>query len=86
MTQGSSRLASAVEIADRLRYHLLNGGTCAVQPGDVAGSQYATCGLKPGTVPQLQLSDRRAMEFTLSLQLINLAGSPVRMMAHYAEQ
>lgn len=87
MTQGGARSnVPPVEIADRLIYHLRNGGTCSVYTNDAAASQYATCGLRPGTTPQLQLTDRRAMEFTLSLELVNLAGSPTRMMAHYAEQ
>lgn len=77
---------SLVEIADRLKYHLLNGGTCSVYTNDAAASSYATCGLKPGAVPQLTLADRRTMEYTLSLQLINLAGSPSRFLAAYAEQ
>lgn len=77
---------SLAEIADRLKYHLLNGGTCTVYTNDAAASSYATCGLKPGTTPQLTLSDRRTLEYTLSLQLINLAGSPARFLAAYAEQ
>lgn len=85
-TQAAARTASGLEIADRLRYHLLNGGQCAVWTNDIAGSGYTTCGLKPGTDPQITLIDRRTMEFALTLQLINVAGSPARMLAHYAEQ
>lgn len=77
---------SMVDVADRLVYHLLNGGTCAVYTNDVATSAYATCGLRPGTTPSLSLTDRRALEFTLSVDLINLAGSPARMSAYYADQ
>ena len=74
------------EIADRLCYHLQNGGQCAVYPNDVAQSAYLTCGLKPGTTPSLQLADKRAMEWTLQLALLNVAGSPARMLAYYANQ
>ena len=77
---------SMVDVADRLIYHLLNGGTCAVNTNDAATSAYATCGLKPGTTPSLELTDRRALEYTLSLQLVNLAGSPARMSCYYVEQ
>jgi hypothetical protein len=84
---------SQSDTADRLKQHLLNGGSCTVYTNDsnatVVGSPSATiytCGLKPGTVPQLVLSDRRALEYTLSVQLINLAASPVRMSAFYADQ
>lgn len=87
MTTSAARTGvSMSEIADRLRFHLMNGGTCTVYTNDLDASSYATCGLKPGTVPQLALTDRRTMEFTLSLHLINLAGSPTRMIAVYAEE
>lgn len=87
MTTSAARSGVSMhEIADRLRYHLVNGGTCYVSAGDSpVWNQYATCGLKPGTTPQLALSDNRTLEHTLSLQLINLAGSPTRMLARYAE-
>lgn len=74
-----------VDLADRLINHLLNGGTCSVITGDVLSSTYATCGLKPGTTPTLQLTNRRAIEYTLALHLINLAGSPSQMVCRYAE-
>lgn len=77
---------SMVEIADRLIYHLRNGGTCALYTNDAAGSNYVNCGLKPGTSPSLQLAERNVMEYTLSLQLLNVAGSPARMLARFAEQ
>jgi hypothetical protein len=79
-TSGGLRL---VEIADRLVFHLLNGGTCAVNTGDVDSSAYATCGLMPNTEPSLIQSNARLLEYTLSLSLINLAGSPVRMVCRY---
>jgi hypothetical protein len=79
-TTGGVRL---VDIADRLVYHLLNGGTCTVNTGDTASSSYATLGLMPGTEPQLTLSDPRMLEYTLAVSLINLAGSPVRLVCYY---
>lgn len=79
-TSGGVRL---VDVAARFMYHLENGGTCAVNTGDVDGNAYATCGLMPGTTPTLTLSDRQNLEYTLSVSLINLAGSPVRMVCHY---
>jgi hypothetical protein len=73
-----------VDVADRLIYWLLSGGSCAVNTGDVDGNAYASCGLMPGTTPALTMSDKRNLEYTLSLALVNLAGSPVRMVCHYA--
>lgn len=77
---------AAADIADRLIVHLLKGGTCSVETGDVDANTYATCGLMPGTTPELRLEDTTMLEFALSLSLINLAGSPVRMLCRYAEQ
>lgn len=72
------------DVAARLLAWLLQGGTCAVNTGDVETNSYATCGLMPGTTPSLTLSDKKNLEYTLSLSLINLAGSPVAMVCHYA--
>lgn len=74
-----------VDIADRLAYWLNNGGTCEVDTGDYDGNIYATCGVAPGTtIAPPTLSDKKNLEYTLSLSLINLAGSPARMRCHYA--
>jgi hypothetical protein len=80
-TNGGVRL---VDIAARLVFHLQNGGSCSVNTGDPEVNAYATCGLAPGSTPTLTLSDRVNLEYTLSLSLINLAGSPVAMVCHYA--
>jgi hypothetical protein len=73
-----------VDVAARLVYWLLSGGVVAVNTGDVDSNAYASCGLMPGTTPTLTLSDRKNLEYTLSLALVNLAGSPVPMVCHYA--
>lgn len=72
-----------VDIAVRLVAHLLGGGTCAVNTGDVESNSYATCGLMPGTTPTLTLSDRRMLWYSLALVLVNRAASPVAMVCHY---
>lgn len=74
---------SMADIAARLRRHLLLGGTCAVNTGDASSAAYPTVGLAPGTTPQLAMSDARTIEYTLTLAVINLAVSPVRMVCHY---
>lgn len=77
---------SKVDLADRLRQHLLNGGQCSVYPNDSDSIQaWTTLGLKPGTVPTLTLTDRRTMEFTLGLSLIDQAGSPSRLIPRYGD-
>lgn len=74
---------SMADVAGRLRRHLMLGGTCAVYTEDASSSTYATCGLAPGTTPQLTMTDARTIEYTLALALINLAVSPVQMVCHY---
>lgn len=81
--KASSGGTNLVAVADRLVAWLLQGGTCSVTTNDSLGSTYATCGLWPGSTPTLQLSDKRNLLYTLSLQLVNRAGSPVRMDAVY---
>lgn len=81
----STGASSALSIADRLRRHLIMGGQCVVETGDVASSSY-TCSLKPGTTPTLEMTDSENIEYTLTLHLINAAGSPVQMVCRYAEQ
>lgn len=73
-------------IADRLCYWLEYGGTCSVATGDVDGNIYPTCGLVPGSHPDLKLSDPQMLEYTLTLPLLNLSGTPVRMVCRYANQ
>lgn len=73
-----------VAIADRLIAHLLSGGTCLVQTDDVNQAIYKTCGLWPGSSPSLTLTDRSNLLYSLSLQLVNLASTPVAMTAVYA--
>lgn len=80
-TTGGQRL---VDIAARLVYWLQNGGTCAVNTADNESNSYATCALMDGTTPSLVLSDKRNLEYTLTLSLVNVAGSPARMVCHYA--
>lgn len=72
-----------VDVAVRLIAWLMSGGTVTVNTGDVESNSYATCGLMPGTTPSLTLTDRKNLEYTLSLSLINLAGSPAPMLCHY---
>lgn len=66
------------EIADRLVYHLNNGGQCLVRTGDALGSTYAPCAIAPGTKARCTLTDRRLLEFTFAAQLINVNATPQR--------
>lgn len=72
-----------VAIADRLIAHLMRGGTCAVNTGDTLASAYATCGLWPGSSPSLRMTNPKTLEYSLSVQLLNLAVSPVQMVCVY---
>lgn len=79
----SSAFAPPASIANELKLALLNGSTCALFTEDADGNSYATCGLMPGTTPELTLVNRRSMEYSLRLSLINLADTPVPMVCHY---
>ena len=70
-----------LDVAERLIAHLLNGGTCKLYLEDVLAASYLNCGIDPEVEPSLVQSDRTMLEYTLSLGLINLAGSP--MTCHY---
>lgn len=70
-------------VALRLKSHLLNGGTVRVDTEDSFDRSYATCGLWPETMPTIELTDARAMTYTLSLALLNLAASPEPMLCEY---
>lgn len=69
-------------VALRLVRWLLGGGTCSVTTGDSASNVYATCGLAPGTTPQLTLEDPTEQTYRLSLSLINL-GAAADMLCLY---
>lgn len=66
-----------VEIANRLKAHLLKGGSVTVNTGDVSTNSYTTCYLLPGTEPQLIAADDRMLEYTLSLALFNTSTAMV---------
>lgn len=75
LTAASSRHGAGVDlvaIATRLIAHLKGGGVCSVACEDTTGALYANCGLWADAEPSLALSDRRLLEYTLSLQLLNL--------------
>lgn len=77
---------SKYEIAERLVYHLLNGGTCTVNTGDVDSNSYATCCLKRDGVADVSLMDAAMLEYKLTLDLLNIAASPAMMFCRYADQ
>lgn len=69
-----------VATADRLIYHLLNGGACVLYTDDSALRSY-TAYLAPGTEPQFTMTDPKFREYTLSLSVIN--GAAARMECTY---
>ena len=60
----------------RLIEHLENGGVVTVNTGDAASRSYAECYLAEGYDLRgvFEMTNRRAFEFTLSLELINAGG------------
>ena len=82
--KGRTAGTNYVAIAARLIAHLKRGGTCTVNTGDASSRSYATCGLWPGASPSLTMTDRKNLLYKLSLQVLNLAASPVAMDCVYA--
>lgn len=77
-TVSGSRLLT---IADRFIAHLVAGGSCTVNTGDVNTASYSGCYLMPGTEPTLNCADNNQLEYTLTVVLFNPAGT--RMVCHY---
>lgn len=74
---------SSLDVVARFVEHMLRGNTCAVYTEDLAGRTYATCGLAPGTEPDVQSEDRSDQWYRLSMTLINLSGTPGPMLCVY---
>jgi hypothetical protein len=73
----SSGSSSKLTIAYRLIEHLIGGGVCTVNTGDAASTSFSNAIVDPdGDPPELRLTDRELMEYTLSLGLL-LAAAPV---------
>jgi len=70
----STGASSNLLVALRLVAWLLNGGTCTVNTGDASAAVY-TCCLSAGTTPNIKLSDKANMEYTLDLDLTNTASA-----------
>ncbi len=67
----------------RLQKHLESGGSVAVTTDDLASRNYATCKLAPGASVDIRLTDPRMLEYTMSFNLLNVAGSPTAMLCIY---
>lgn len=72
---------SSLDIANKLKAHLISGGDCAVITEDALASTYASCGLMPGTVPEIVQTSARALEYAFRVSLINRAAA--EMICHY---
>jgi hypothetical protein len=73
---------SALPLVNRLRAHLLNGGTIALDTGDGTNT-YATLGLAPESDPDLRLADPRRRLYTFGFRVINLAATPADVVVEY---
>lgn len=68
---GTNATTSMLNIANRLKAHLEEGGACAVATEDANGASYASVGLMPGTRPEIVQTNARALEYAMRLSLIN---------------
>lgn len=68
----------------RLLKWLQDGGAVAVNTGDASSHSYATCGIRPDSKPGLTYApDGAVPQWSLALELINVADSPVAMVCVY---
>jgi hypothetical protein len=65
---------TALELFDRLKNHLLGGGSCTVTTGDNADRVYV-CKLRAGTEPSQVGFDKQTMRYTVKLELRNTAAA-----------
>ena len=68
--------ASMHAIAVRLKLHLLRNGSVTVNTGDSSSTTY-TATLRPGTVPEIVMSDPARLRWSMSLQLRNSSAAPM---------
>jgi hypothetical protein len=59
----------------RLIRWLESGGVVTVNTGDASNRTYTSCYLPKGAHPSFTLSDKRFLEYTLSLTLVNVAAA-----------
>lgn len=81
LLMGTNASTSSLNIANKLKAHLLGGGACQVITEDANGASYASCGLMPGTVPEIFQTNARALEYALRLAVINR--SAAEMVCNY---
>lgn len=68
----------------RLLKWLQDGGSVVVNTGDVNGASYPTCGIRPDSKPALTYApDGPVPQWSLALELINVADTPVAMVCVY---
>ena len=66
--------ASSLDVAVRLKLHLLGGGTCTVTTGDTSSRTY-TARVAPGTTPEVVFSDRKRLRYTFRCALKNTSAA-----------
>src|SRR5574338_1655414 len=66
--------APSLDVAIRLKLHLLGGGTCTVATGDTSSRTY-TARLAPGTEPEITFSDRKRLRYTFRCVLKNTSAA-----------
>lgn len=71
-------------ILDRLIAWLRGGGVVSVTCGDTLGSVYGTCCLAPGAKVTKKMDNKNDITWTLTVTLLNVAGSPGPMICVYA--
>lgn len=74
---------ASLDLMLRLQSHLEGGGTVQVTTGDSGARVYPTCSLAPDAQVSIELTDKVTLEYTMTFNLLNVAGSRVQMLAIY---
>jgi hypothetical protein len=67
---------ASLELALRLKLHLMSRGQVFVSTDNFLASSFETCILAPGTIPQIEFTNRQTMEYTFSVVLKAGSGLP----------
>jgi hypothetical protein len=73
-----------LDIALRLKAHLLSGGLVTLTTNDASSNVYTNVGLAEGSEVTIELEDRAMIEYTFKATFVSQAATPVMLLCEYA--
>lgn len=80
---GLAESDAVLTLLARLEAHLTGGGTCELETEDLNSRTYSECCLVADDDFTLEMTDKQLKEYTLSLRVRNIAGSPSAFIIEY---